>query len=111
MNMSNEKWKTLILSIENLSFAPAYQLKLVGQQAYPEKFDEEVVYYGDWSDECLFPYNEIEWIAIKPRVLKHVGKLVSKKINSIEEQVLSILHQQQISYKYKNGNIIIYNVR
>ena len=108
--MDNNHWKRLITAInEELPFTPAYQLKTSGHPEYPDKFENEVTYLGDWSDECLLPYEEIEWVKIKPRMLKHIGRLVPKIVISVEEQVLAILHEQRISYEYDRGNIVIRN--
>jgi hypothetical protein len=106
--MKHEKWLEFIEAVKTkLPMTPAYQLKIFNQPEYPKTFDEEVDYLGDWSDECLYPYTSIEWIKIKPRMLEHIGMRVPKKVISVEEQLLSILHELNIKYAYSNGNILI----
>ena len=77
--MNDTKWRELQDAVRTeLPFAPPYQLKVVlNPQAYPEQFEADVDYLGDWSNECLFPYYEIEWIRIRPRFLRRRGRLVA----------------------------------
>ena len=66
--MNFDRWKKLITAVrKDLPFAPAYQLKNFDHPASPDNFDNEVNYIGDWSDECLFPYDDIEWCVFRSR--------------------------------------------
>jgi hypothetical protein len=89
--MSDTKWRELVSAVSELPFAPAFQLKeVLGDAPVPASFEEDVWYVGDW-DEGLLPYYSVEWIRVRPRVVKHRGKYAPPEIQDIEREFLSML--------------------
>ena len=108
--MNNTKWNELRDSVCcELSFTPPYQIKLVLEPSpYPEHFESDVWYLGDWSDECLKPFYAIEYLRIRPRYLRHRGQLIEPEVENIEPDLLNILHRHHIPYQKKGDTIMIY---
>ncbi len=80
--MNDTKWAELQGAVRReLPFCPPYQLKVVlNSLPEPEHFESDVDYWGDWSDECLSPFYAIEWIRIRPRFLRHRGRLIAPEV-------------------------------
>jgi hypothetical protein len=108
--MNDTKWHELRGAVQTeLPFAPPYQLKVVlNPHPQPEQFDTDVNYLGDWSDECLVPFYEIEWIQIRPRYLRHRGRLLAAEVLSVESELLAILHRYDVPYRHDKGSIWIF---
>jgi len=106
--MSNTKWRELQKSVRELPFTPPYVIKYVTDQNEPQPFDKDVWYLGDWSNEVLFPFFNIEWIKVRPRYLKHRGQLISGEIIDETELFVEILNKYSIPYEEQNGAYIIY---
>ena len=108
MNVTQRKYNLLVDYMRSCNhFTPAYQYTLISGEKYPESFDDEVNYIGDWSGECLPRFDEITALVIKPRYLFSVGRLVPRQIHSCEESLLAMLNENNIPYMYKSGNVIL----
>jgi len=66
---------------------------------------------GDWSDEALTPFYEIEWIRIRPAYRQHRGKLIDDETIDETKDFLSILNTYSIPYETSNGTYIIYGYK
>jgi hypothetical protein len=108
--MNDTKWAELQEAVRRkLPFAPPYQLKVVlNPVPQPERFDSDVDYLGDWSDECLLPFYEIEWLRIRPRFLQRRGRLLAPEVQSVESAFLEILRRYQIPHRSDSDTIWIY---
>ncbi|HXJ57354.1 MAG TPA: DUF6678 family protein [Verrucomicrobiae bacterium] len=108
--MNDTKWRELQKAVRaELPFAPPYQLKVVlNPHPEPEQFDADVHYLGDWSDECLSPFYEIEWIRIRARFLRRRGRLLAAEVCSVESEFLAILHRHDIPYRCDEDSIWIF---
>lgn len=74
------------------------------------RFDEDVTYWGDWSDEALLwgEYYAIEWLKVRPRHRKHRGQLVPDEIIDETEEFIAILKEHNIYFEEQDGTFIIY---
>jgi hypothetical protein len=108
--MNETKWVELQNAVLcELPFAPAYQCKMVlRSDPYPERFETDVDYLGDWSSECLSPFSCIEWLRVRPRFLRHRGRLVAPEVLSVESEFLAILHRYQIPHRRDGETVWIY---
>lgn len=110
--MNDTKWRELQKAVRTeLPFAPPYQLKVVlNPHPHPEHFETDVDYLGDWGDECLFPFREIEWIRVRPRFLHRTlwERTLAPEIRSVESEFLAILHRFQIPYRRDGDTVWIY---
>ena len=92
-----------------LPFAPPFQFKAVLKTLpEPEQFETDVDYWGDWSDESLSPLFGVEWLRIRPRYLRHRGRLIAPEVQSVESEFLAILHRYHIPYRQDGDSIWIY---
>lgn len=106
--MSDTKWRELVSAVKNLPFAPAYQIKDVMADApIPPSFEEDVWHTGDWV-EGLLPYYSVEWIRVRPRMLKHPGRLVSPRVDDIEREFLAVLHEVGVPHRKRDACIQIF---
>ncbi|WP_144394619.1 DUF6678 family protein [Pleionea sediminis] len=106
--MENSNWESLFQAIKSeLPFTPPFQYKKYEEPPYPEVFDEDVWYLGDYSSEFLLPYSKLEWIAIRPRYLKSIGRLLPQKIVSCEQELLALLNKLNINFKNENDKVFI----
>jgi len=91
--MSDTKWRELVAAVKNLAFAPAFQIKdVLGPAPFPPSFEEDVWHGGDW-DEGLYPYYSVEWIRVRPRILKGRGHLLPVEKEDIEGEFLAALRR------------------
>lgn len=107
--MNATKWRELRNAVQTrLPFAPAFQRKdILRNGPYPKAFDEDVWYYGDWSagtDSSL----EIEWLRVRPRILKRRGALVSPEVIDIESQFVALWSELGIPFRKESGVVQIY---
>lgn len=107
--MSNTKWRELKDAVlDTLPFPPPYQAKYVLEdRLYPEDFESDVWYWGDWM-EGLLPYYNVEWIRVRPRYQKHRGNLIDPELADCTEDFITILHKYHIPYQKQNDSIYIY---
>ena len=108
--MNDTKWVELQGAIRReLSFGPPYQLKVVlNPSPEPEYFENDVHYRGDWSDECLSPFYAIEWVRVRPRFLRHRGRLISPEVQSVELEFLEIVRRYHIPHRHDVDTVWIY---
>lgn len=109
--MNDMKWQALIGEINKLPFPPPYQRKdVMRAEPEPGTFDSDVWYLGDWA-EGVHPLFSIEWIRIRPRHLKRVGRLLPEAVvdcGAAFEQALQALGQH---YEKRDESIWIYGYR
>lgn len=107
--MNDTKWRELQGAVINtLLFPPPYQAKyLLEDRLYPEEFETDVSYWGDWI-EGIVPFYSVEWIRIRPRYLKHRGRLVSPEVIDITDDFVKLLKELSIPYRLENDTYIIY---
>lgn len=107
--MNDTKWRELQGAVINtLLFPPPYQAKyLLEDRLYPEEFEMDVSYWGDWI-EGIVPFYSVEWIRIRPRYLKHRGRLVSPEVIDITDDLVKLLKELSIPYRLENDTYIIY---
>lgn len=107
--MNDTKWRELQDTVINtLLFPPPYQAKyLLEDRLYPGEFETDVSYWGDWI-EGIVPFYSVEWIRVRPRYLKHRGRLVSPEVIDITDEFVKLLKELSIPYRLENDTYIIY---
>ena len=107
--MNATKWRELRDGVMNdLPFAPAFQRKdLLEADPYPETFDEDVNYCGDWP-AGIDRSAEIEWIRVRPRRRVRRGQLIPDGLDDIEEALVALLHRIGVPFLREPGAIRIY---
>lgn len=107
--MNDTKWRKLQDAVINtLRFPTPYQGKyLLDDLVYPEEFEKDVWYWGDWI-EGIVPFYNVEWIRVRPRYLKHRGRLVSPEIIDITDDFVNILKELSIPYRLDHDTYYIY---
>jgi hypothetical protein len=91
-----------------LPFAPPFQLKaLLNPLPQPEHFESDVDYLGDWNDESLLPFYEIEWLRVRPRFLQPRGRLVAPEFQSVEAAFMEVLRHYRIPHRCDSDTIWI----
>lgn len=108
--MNDTKWAELQGAVRReLPFGPPFQIKVVlRSEPEPEHFESDVEYLGDWSDECLSPFYEIEWLRIRPRLLRRRGRLIAPEVESVEPAFTDILRRYSIPHRRDGDTIWIY---
>ncbi len=107
--LNRTKWKKLQQAvIEDLAFHPAYQVKYVLEnQPFPESFEQEVWYWGNWT-ESLEPFYHIEWIRVRPRYIKKSKKSSEIELIDITEEFIDLLQKCRIPYVVNKESVYIY---
>lgn len=106
--MSDTTWRELVAAVKKLPFAPAFQIKeVLAATPVPSSFDEDVWYAGDW-DEGLSLFYSIEWIRVRPRILRHRGNNVSPAVEDIESAVVAALREVGVPHRKRDGGIAIF---
>lgn len=107
--LNNTKWEKLQNGVlTTLPFPPPFQAKYVlEEKPVPETFDEDVWYLGDWI-EGLLPFYSVEWIRVRPRCVKHRGRLIKPDLIDITEDFRTLLTNIQIPYIEKDNSFFIY---
>ncbi|WP_256080405.1 DUF6678 family protein [Massilia sp. YIM B04103] len=109
--MNDTKWRELLAGIDDLPFPPPYQRKdVLSSEASPESFDEDVWYQGDWN-EGIFPLFSIEWIRIRPRYLRHEGRLLPKSVIDCGVQLEQLLQSLKQPYEKFDDSFWIYGYK
>lgn len=104
-------WKKLQEAVRGLPFPPPYVLKDVCEEKQEyHKFEDDVYYWGDWSDEALLNGNffAIEWIKVRPRYKQKQGRLVNDKIIDERGKFKEILEKCNIPFNEEDNMFIIY---
>jgi len=112
--MNNTKWNELRNAVKDLPFPPPYILKGVLEDELDDyKFDQDVWYLGDWSDEAFLwgKLYEVEWIKVRPRYIKYKGQLVPDELIDETQQFVEILERYNIPYETVNGMYVIYGYK
>ncbi|MFC5048417.1 DUF6678 family protein [Aquimarina hainanensis] len=115
--MNDTKWIELQKGIETLPFPPAYNEKLIQWDKARFRFsdlDKEPAYFGDWSsywEEGLPVFFTIEWLEIRPRYQKYLGRLVAPKVIDITTALLQLLKEINIPFEQENGSVMIYGYK
>lgn len=121
--MNDTKWNKLRTAmINDMPFPPPYIIKFLFEETDDETVGnasfcrEDVYYQGNWhSGFAVENYFNgafaIEWIKVRPRYLKHRGKLVEPEIINAEEEFLKILKRYSIYYEENNGVYCIYGYK
>ncbi|WP_144511009.1 DUF6678 family protein [Bacillus sp. FJAT-22090] len=107
--MNDTKWRELQDAvINNLLFPPPYQAKyLLEDILHPEEFESDVWYWGDWK-EGIEPFYHVEWIRVRPKYLKHRGRLVSPELIDITDDFIKLLKELSIPYQLDDDTYYIY---
>src|ERR1051326_112598 len=108
--MNDTRWAELQEAIrQELPFGPPYQMKVVqNPHPKPEHFETDVEGWGDWSNECLSPFYEIEWLRVRPRFLRRRRRLTAPEVHSVEAEFVAILHRLSIPYRRDGDTVWIY---
>lgn len=116
--MNDTKWKELKKGISELPFLPPFVIKSVDEEeTFYHQFKEDVYYTGDWGmyldnylggDIYATPFYAVEWIKIRPRLLKHQGRLIKSKVIDETDEFLAIQKKYNIPFEEQNETYIIY---
>ena len=116
--MNNTKWQEFKNGISELPFLPPFVIKSVDEQETDfHNFDKDEYNSPDWGlyldnylggDIYAVPFYAVEWIKIRPRLLKHQGRLINPKVIDETEDFLAVLKKYSIPYNELNGTYIIY---
>ncbi len=119
--MNDTKWNELRMAmINDMPFLPPYILKFV--------FDDEPIENASFynNEKCMTDWHyvfaidgqyfngsfAVEWIKIRPRLLKHRGKLVEPEVIDAEDIFVEILKKYSIPYECEgDGVYCIYGYR
>jgi hypothetical protein len=106
--MNTTKWEALVAAIaEELPFAPAFQRKdVVAAAPYPECFEEDVWYEGDWEAGTA-EAAEIEWLRVRPRRVVSRGRLLAPAVEDITPQWLDLLRRLKIPHRHDGAVVTI----
>lgn len=103
--MRPEDWARLGAAMEGeMPFPPPYQRIDVSGLAEPAVFDADVAYHGDWT-EGLAPLDTVAQVRIRPRWLKHRGRLVAPEIVDCEAELIAALDRLDIAWSH-DGDVI-----
>ena len=119
--MNNTKWRELKKGITELPFLPPFVIKSVDEEESTyHQFDEDVYNTGDWGiylenylggDIYATPFYAVEWVKIRPRLLKHQGRLIESKVIDETDEFLKMLKKFNIPFEEQNGTYIISGYR
>lgn len=108
--MNETKWRELANAVETeLSFRPAYQMKLVLEaEPYPADFEKDTHYECEWSGAEMPSYKFIEWLRVRPRILRPNRQTMSASVESIEAEFLAIVKRLGIPHRVDGDCVWIY---
>jgi hypothetical protein len=115
--MNDSKWIELQIGIEKLPFPPAYNVQLIHSEKREPCLHElknEPSFFGDWSsywEEGLPIFFTIEWMEIRPKHRKRIGRLVPDIISDESNELLALLDKLNISFQTINGSVFIYGYK
>lgn len=105
--MNQERWRHLDRILDQLPFRPPYQYKsLLEDTPYPEPFEEDVSYWSSGLDDAGHWF-EIEWIRLRPRYLKHQGRLVAPEMIDCADTLRAALVDAGIPFAEEAGDFRI----
>ncbi|MCM1506432.1 MAG: hypothetical protein NC177_04765 [Ruminococcus flavefaciens] len=112
--MNNTKWNELINSMLNdMPFPPPYDIKYIDiDHSTGDDVNKGIYHYGDWYETFLLTENVlIEWVKIKPVILKHRGLLIPPEVIDETQELITILEKYNIPYTEKNNIFIVYGYK
>lgn len=109
--MNNTKWLELQNSVKELPFLPPYELKFITDNYEPQPLDKDIRNTGNWDDEVMLPFFNIEWIKVRPRYIKDRGRLIDGEVIDETDMFIEILEKYSIPYEEDNGALIIYGYK
>ena len=119
--MNTTKWKELKKVVSELPFQPPFVIKEVDEEVTSyHTFDQDERHEGDWGlylenylggDLFATPYFAIEWVKVRPRILKTQGRLIADKVVDETEAFIKGLNQYGIPYEEQDGTVIIYGYK
>lgn len=112
--MNDTKWSELCSSMLNeMPFPPPYDIKYLDiDHSAGDNINKDIYCYGDWYEPFLmYGYASIEWIKIKPVILKHRGLLIPPEVLDETEEFVGVLQKYNIPYEEKDGIYTIYGYR
>lgn len=89
---------------EEMPFPPPYQRVDRSGLGEPERFDADVNYHGDWIDG-LEPLDTIDHVRIRPRWLKHRGRLIAPETVDCEAELIATLDRLGLSWSREDDVI------
>jgi hypothetical protein len=106
--MNDTRWTALVDGIyTRLPFPPPFQFKdVLMEEPSPESFEHDVAYHGAWQE--LFPYYQVEWLRVRPRYLKHQGKLVPPKLIDCTDQFVTLVRELRCPHRLDADTVWIY---
>ena len=112
--MNDTKWEELRYSMYNdMPFPPPYDIKYIDlDHSTGDDVNKCIYHYGDWYETFLLIDNIlIEWVKIKPVILKHRGLLIPPEVIDETQELIDILEKYNIPYTEKNNIFTIYGYR
>ena len=109
--MNDTKWNELRESVKELPFLPPYEIKFITDTDSPKPFDKDVCFTGNWDDEMLLPFFNIEWIQVRPRYIRERGFLIDGELLDETDMFINILEKYSIPYEEQSGTFIIYGYK
>lgn len=109
--MNDTKWLKLIHCIHELTFPPAYTVKLLNNAEQESVLIGIPNYIGDWSyffDEGMPIFFCIEYIEVKAMLSTFRGKLIENEIQDETEALEKILIREHIPFQLNNNVFTIY---
>lgn len=114
--MNDTKWNELRRAmLEEMPFPPPYIIKWIYEDCKDKDFQDDVYYLGDWNE--ALSYNgkvhgiAIEWMKVRPRYLKHCGRLIPPELIDAAKEFEKILNKYHIPYEEESGTFCIFGYR
>ena len=107
--MNETRWRELREGVlAGLAFPPPFQRKdVLAPEPEPAGFEEDIPYWGDWSDGIL-PFYSIEWIRVRARPLHQRSFLLMPEALNVETDFRELLVRHRIPWQESAGSIWIY---
>ena len=112
--MNDTKWEELRYSMYyDMPFPPPYDIKYIDiDHSTGYDINKDMYCEGAWYEPfLLYDYSLIEWIKIKPVILKHRGALISPEVIDATKELINILEKYNIPYEKENNIFTIYGYK
>lgn len=112
--MNNTKWEELRYSMCNdMPFPPPYDIKYIDvEHSTGDDVNKDIFHYGEWYETFLLTENFlIEWVKIKPVILKHRGCLIPPEVIDETQELINILEKYNIPYTEENNIFTVYGYK
>ena len=112
--MNDTKWEELRYSMYyDMPFSPPYDIKYIDiDHSTGDDINKDMYFGGDWYEPfLLYGYVAIEWIKIKPVILKHRGCLIPPEVIDETQELINILEEYNIPYTEENNIFTIYGYK